>query len=116
MIHFKSTVDFRILQPQTVLAIMVADQQLPSPALSTFITSICDDAPGRLPTSLHKTGFAIDIRLLATDSLNQAWVANIKRILDHDYDVILEKDHIHIEFQPKNKTWSTNWGIQVPKI
>ena len=114
MIHFKSTVDFRLLQPQIVLAIMVIDQQ--NPTSNTFITSLSDDAPGRLPTSLHKMGFAADIRLLAPTELNTQWVANIKKILDHDYDVVLEKDHIHIEFQPKNKTWSTNWGIQPPKV
>lgn len=99
MIHFKSTVDLRILLPQTLLALVVADQQ--NPGNETFVTSVSDDALGRKPNSRHKSGAAFDLRLLSDVTANKIWVRNLKVILDHDYDIVLESNHIHVEWDPK---------------
>lgn len=55
---------------------------------------------GHMPSSLHYADLAIDIRLPPS---NPGLLVNaIKEALGQDYDVILEKDHIHIEYDPKN--------------
>ncbi len=101
MIHFKNTVDFRILKPQLAVLLLVVDQQNPRPDLGTLVTSISDDAPGRLPNSLHKVGLALDLHLLPTKELNEEWTRCIKFILGPQWDIVLESDHIHCEFDPK---------------
>jgi len=62
------------------------------------ITSIRDGIHSR--TSLHNVGFAIDIR---TSNLKQPKdvTQKLKAILSAEFDVILEGNHIHIEYQPK---------------
>ena len=52
-----------------------------------------------LPCSLHYANLAIDIRL-PKKNLKEI-VTEIKDILGKDYDVVLERDHIHIEYDPK---------------
>lgn len=109
MLHFKDDVDFSVLQPQIVLAIIVADQTNLT-AFDTLITSIHDDSPFRVPNSLHKKGLAVDIRSKGhTDPAN--WSKRIQYILGPQYQVIFEhqgeaREHIHIEFDPKTKTSS----------
>ncbi len=55
--------------------------------------------------SLHYKNRAYDIRIknIAGDETPeaQAWVERIKLALGRDYDVILERDHLHVEFDPK---------------
>jgi hypothetical protein len=102
MIHFKPTVKFAGLQPEALLALIVIDQQHPGGANgSTFVTSITDDAPGRLPNSLHKKGMAFDYRKLEATAMNNQWVSSSRFILGPDYDIVVEQDHIHCEFDPK---------------
>jgi len=48
--------------------------------------------------SLHYAHLAIDIR---RDQATTYSFPEIKRSLGKDYDVILEPDHIHIEYDPK---------------
>ncbi len=49
-------------------------------------------------SSLHYANLAIDIRKNIMKPLS---FKQIKRELGRDYDVILESDHIHIEYDPK---------------
>lgn len=52
--------------------------------------------------SLHYKGLAIDIRTwhIATESL-LVIAGEIRHKLGPDFDVVVEKDHIHIEYDPK---------------
>ena len=60
------------------------------------------------PGSLHYAGQAVDIALpgahnmyvRSTASVNVV-VKKLKEMLGKDYDVVLEKDHIHVEYDPK---------------
>ena len=49
-------------------------------------------------SSLHYANLAIDIRSINRRS--KVW-GEIQRALGEDYDVILENNHIHIEYDPK---------------
>jgi len=51
------------------------------------------------PSSLHYSNEAIDVDDPPEDK--QAITAEIKDSLGKDFDVILESDHIHIEYDPK---------------
>ena len=52
--------------------------------------------------SLHYVGLAIDIRNRDIPVDIQAWLqVKLQNILGSQYEVLLESDHYHIEFQPK---------------
>lgn len=51
--------------------------------------------------SLHYKGLAIDIRVpYLTLNANRPFVDMIRLVLNINFEVILEKDHIHIEYNP----------------
>jgi hypothetical protein len=52
------------------------------------------------PQSLHYANLAIDIRIPHTGNPADM-TTKLKQNLNKDYDVVLEKDHIHIEYDPK---------------
>ena len=55
--------------------------------------------------SLHDDGNAGDFRTRQIrDEIRERIAADIRRELGKDFDVILEADHLHIEFDPKEKT------------
>ena len=70
------------------------------------ITSVMD---GRhMPTSKHYEGNAFDLRTWNADSSGQMpqgekeYVAQeLRKMLGSDYDVVVEKTHIHVEYDPK---------------
>lgn len=66
------------------------------------ITSLNDGRHSR--TSLHYAGCAADLRINDVDSnLWETLRKDIAKRLTNEYDVILESDHIHLEFQPKGE-------------
>lgn len=70
-----------------------------------WITSAADDAPGRLPNSLHKRSRAFDFRIsnLKNPADKTVWAQKAKEQLGKDYDVVLESNHIHVEYDPKEE-------------
>ena len=52
--------------------------------------------------SKHYTGDALDLRIsnIPKDQL-QRYIKALKGRLGPDFDVVLESDHIHVEFDPK---------------
>ncbi len=65
------------------------------------VTSIMDGVHKK--NSRHYTGDAMDIRIWNLPDHISATRASsdLREMLDHDYDVVLEKDHIHVEWDPK---------------
>lgn len=53
--------------------------------------------------SLHYVGQAIDLRTreFTSQAIKQSVAQEIQELLGDEYDVVLESDHIHLEFQPK---------------
>jgi hypothetical protein len=86
------------LRPEALLAMIIADQVYTRHGMAFVLTSVTDGKHSI--KSLHYSGNAFDCRIYdGTD--NEALVKEIKGKLNIDFDVILEKDHIHIEFDPK---------------
>jgi hypothetical protein len=51
--------------------------------------------------SQHYAGLAEDYRTRDVDGINLTlMVAEVRSILGRDYDVILESDHLHVEYDP----------------
>jgi hypothetical protein len=71
------------------------------PYLTLTVTSFLDGMHKR--QSLHFAGQAVDLRTLdLPPSFMEALAAHLKAGLEpYGFDVILESDHLHIEFDPK---------------
>jgi hypothetical protein len=92
---------------QILLALIVADEVYKQFGREVTVTSVNDSTHG--VTSLHYAGQAADLRIqnpingtkYFEDELEV--VRRIKSRLNQDFDVMLETDHIHIEYQPRKK-------------
>lgn len=96
----KQGVKLTNLQPQLLVAFIVANDVYKNHYKELVITSCDDSTHGK--TTLHGKGCAFDCRTSFFSIDEAIRVANeIRAKIDDDFDVIFEKDHIHIEFQPK---------------
>jgi len=97
-----NTISTQGIRPELVLALWVCDMVYSEFGKELVITSI-NDSKHKF-SSLHYAGAAADLRTRYFDSETvKKVVSKIKSKLNIDYDVILENDHIHIEFQPKRR-------------
>jgi hypothetical protein len=100
MLSLKTGVNVTGLRPEILLAAIVAERVCESMNVECVITSALDGKHSA--TSLHYAGAAIDLRVrdfLAGDA--RKIVDLIQGKLGADFQVMLEKDHAHIEFQPR---------------
>lgn len=103
MIRIKLSVEFH---PDTIsnpkFWAMAEVAQITAPTnYSITITSAAEGTPGdgiHLPDSEHYKGWAIDIRIRDADFNLKRWVFRIQAKLGSRYYVLLEKNHIHIQF------------------
>lgn len=92
------------IRPELMMALLVADEVWKDFGENLVVTSINDSKHS--DTSLHYAGQAADLRtrhwspLVASDAASK-----LREYLggNPDYDVIVEKTHIHLEYQPKRK-------------
>lgn len=98
----KKGVDVAGIQSELVLAYVIAQDLYRQYKTTCVMTSCKDGIHGR--ASLHYTGNAIDLRIWNLPGGKEKAPEVAKRLgelLGGQYDVVLEKDHIHVEFQPK---------------
>ena len=87
------------LRPEMVLGLMMADKVFHTYGYEMVITSAVDSKHGN--GSLHFSGAAVDLRTRDLSGTHTGVIINeLKYNLGVDYDVVLESDHIHLEFQP----------------
>jgi hypothetical protein len=100
MIFIKPGVRITGLRPEILLAAVAAERVYEVTGHDLTITACVDGK--HMAGSLHYTGAAIDVRTrdVPADKL-QTILAKLKECLAGDFDVLLEGDHVHIEFQPK---------------
>ena len=94
----KTGVSLNGVRPEVVLALIVVDPILQSYGQELVITSCMDGRHKR--ASAHYTGRAVDLRIWDLTNNKQA-VDAMQEALGIDYDVILESNHIHLEYDPK---------------
>ena len=100
MIILKAEVSINGIEQEIVTALVIAGSIWERLNRDLVVTSVCD---GRHSTgSLHYVGHAIDFRIsnLSQTQVDPA-VNMLRQNLGKDFDVVLEADHIHVEFQPK---------------
>ena len=90
------------IKPELIIAIMVANDVYKEYSKDMVITSLNDSTHSY--SSLHYAGAAVDLRTSYFNDQEKAEVVSkIKDRLNGDYDVVLESDHIHLEWQPKTR-------------
>ena len=100
-ISLKAGVKATGIRPELTLAILIAAGVYEEHDTPLVVTSLVDSKHSA--TSLHYAGAAVDLRTRnLPSSADPAMIAReIKSRLTVDYDVIAEKDHIHLEWQPR---------------
>lgn len=101
MLQLKASVKVQGLSNEILLAVVVANSVYAKHGYDCVVTSLLDGKHSM--TSLHYCGNAVDLRIrtFPSRSVAIAVVDDLKSCLGDDYDVVLESDHIHIEYQPK---------------
>lgn len=87
------------IRAEVALAAAIANHVYKAHGYDLVITSLLDGKHSA--TSLHYAGAAMDLRtrhLKPGDA--DAIVSDLSDALGQDFDVVLESDHIHVEFQP----------------
>ncbi len=103
-LRLKPDAKARVLSPQCLLAMVVAEGIWRDADFGDCtITSISDGQHSR--KSKHWLGNAFDVR---TRELPEAASIDgvaylLRQALPEDYDVVVESDHIHVEYDPKGK-------------
>ncbi len=98
--RIKEGVKINGMRQETTLALVIASQVYADVAgAELVVTEITGGKHGT--ASLHYVGLAADLRTGNIAGKEAAVVAELKKRLGENYDVVLESTHIHIEFQPK---------------
>lgn len=96
----KSGVIVEGLKKEALLAALVACKVYTEANQAFTITSLLDGRHS--DKSLHYKGMAVDIRTRDLVSVTAHQIAKrIREELGSNYDVVVEKTHIHIEYDPK---------------
>src|SRR5919108_658569 len=88
------------IRPELVLALLVLRDLYTEYGVGSacVVTSVIEGEHRR--ASLHLAGAAVDLRHPGAQVARQL-VAAAQAQLGEEYDVLLEADHVHVEFQPK---------------
>mgnify|MGYP001571675376 CR=1 FL=1 len=100
MISLKPGVTAKGIQPELLLGLVVLDAQYAKAGYTCVITALTDGK--HMEGSLHYTGQAADTRTRdISPAVVQLIVKNTKEALGQDYDVVIEGDHVHLEWDQK---------------
>jgi len=104
-VHAKKGITFKGVKPEIAVAIPIAATVVESLGGRFVITSLSGGEDWRSPRSLHPRGYAFDIRIWDFPSLESQrnLVRALQDALGDEFDVVLESDHIHIEFDSDPK-------------
>jgi hypothetical protein len=105
-VRLKTGVKLEGVRPEIVLALCVADSLFRSKGYDLVVTSIADGKHS--PNSLHYRGLAADLRSRDIPAARHHQMReSLEVALGDEYDVVLEKDHFHIELDPGPKVIPT---------
>lgn len=98
----KNGVKIKGIQPETVMGIMFAESIWKTLGTNDplFITSVTDGK--HMDNSLHYKGYGFDIRTnFLSNAQKMVLFESLKKYMDLEFDIVNEKSHIHVEFDPK---------------
>lgn len=111
---FKESATRQGVQPQIWVALGIAETIYRYNGLKMVVTSLTDSHADK-PASLHNRGLAADIRTRnVPHDLLRTVHGSLTSVLDPmGFDVVLEADHLHIEYDPRQ---TENWiALEVSK-
>ena len=110
--RLKKGVKIQGITPELLFGLFVANEVYKEHGRELVITSLNDGYHSL--TSLHYSGNAGDLRIYYFDTdenkikyfpkdETKSLQNEIKKRLSIDYDIVIEEDHIHLEFQPRRR-------------
>jgi hypothetical protein len=97
----KPGVSIKQMSPQILIADMAAQEFCRTFCYDCVITGGCE--PGHSTTGLHHSGMAHDYRTRdMTDLHKKYFEQHMRHCLQKEFDVVMEKDHLHVEYDPKH--------------
>ncbi len=103
-IKVKPGEDLSILQADALVAVHKAREIIEALGIEFVVTDVGGDAPGRVRNSKHFSGEAFDFRTRdMTKAQREKAATSLQAALGTDYFVLVESDHIHVEFDPPAK-------------
>ncbi len=104
------------LKPQIVLAAAICSDTFDKHRCDCVITS-ANDSSEHMIGSKHYYGEAIDIRTKNIDHETMcAIVEELKLFLGEEFDVVLESDHLHVEYDDGNPPQSWHRPVSQDEI
>lgn len=102
MMEIKPGVKLKGIRPEILVALMVARDVYHVYGQELVVTCGLDGHENR-PQSLHNSGLAVDLRtrIFPTETQKRVVADELQKKLGDEFDVVLEVDHIHVEFDPK---------------
>ena len=99
--NIKQGVKLTGMRAELIMAIVIAQEtaRTYNQHYRITVTSVTDGTHSK--GSLHYVGQAADIRVADMPFEVMKYVESLKLALSENYDVVYEKTHIHIEYQPK---------------
>jgi len=94
----KAGVKIAGIRPELLMGLMVANSIIDYEFNTDMVITACTDGI-HMTGSKHYVGQAVDIRI-SNLSTPVAVVDRLKFELDGLFDIVLEKDHIHMEYDP----------------
>lgn len=103
MIQFKEGVSVNGVQPEMAMALHVIGSVYAHMGYYCTVTSGTDGSHSK--NSLHYAGLAVDTRTRdIAKEFHKELTRRLREALGSEFDVVLESDHIHIEYDPKCRT------------
>jgi len=87
------------LKPEVSIGLQVAEGVYAAHGWTLRLT--CGTEGKHQRASLHYAGQAVDLGLPPSGTDLPAFIVELRLALGEEFDVLLEADHIHLEWQPK---------------
>lgn len=96
----KEGVDVNGLTPEALIILLVAENLWKKYGEELVVTAVRDGT--HMTGSLHYKGMAVDLRTRYFNIATQKVITkDLRKRLGKQYDVVMHKTHIHVEFDPK---------------
>lgn len=100
MVQFKDGVSVDGIKKETIALIVILNTYFELRIGKELVVTSCTDGK-HMKGSKHYSGYAIDIRIRhLTASEISKLIAWFKSLHEREYDMVVEKDHIHVEYDP----------------